>query len=285
MADPLLSSPKPGDPPNPLELFSVQCPEGDQENPLDTYHVLDFHVGAPVRVNCHLDSRERQGMQHQGEFSVLPAGITGRWVMEAPADALILRISPSLVAQTADALRLKGSRTEIIPAIGVRDPHLEHIVGLLRAERQATDFHGRLFTDDLSVAIAARLLLRYGASHGSARSFKHKLPKWRLRHVCDYIDAHLDHDLSLTDLAGVAGFSVPHFKVLFHGAVGMSPHRYVVERRVERARQLLLEGTQTMGDIALEAGFTHRSHMARCVRRVLGISPVDLVALGKRRGL
>jgi AraC family transcriptional regulator len=55
-------------------------------------------------------------------------------------------------------------------------------------------------------------------------------------------------------------------------------HRYVLERRVERARGLLLQGERRMGEIALEAGFSHASHMARCMRRVLGVSPAQIVA-------
>jgi AraC family transcriptional regulator len=74
---------------------------------------------------------------------------------------------------------------------------------------------------------------------------------------------------------------VPHFKVLFRRSTGLSPHRYVVERRVERARQLLLKRNQSMGDVALEAGFAHSSHMVRCFRRVLGITPVDVTAFSR----
>jgi AraC family transcriptional regulator len=65
--------------------------------------------------------------------------------------------------------------------------------------------------------------------------------------------------------------------------MGLPVHRYVVERRVERARQLLLRGDRSMGDIAIEAGFTHQSHMARCLRRVLGIGSAD-VAKSNVRG-
>jgi AraC family transcriptional regulator len=86
-------------------------------------------------------------------------------------------------------------------------------------------------------------------------------------------------ELSLAELAAVAGFSVPHFKVLFRQSMGLPVHRYVVERRVERARQLLLQGKRSMADIALDVGFAHQSHMTRCVRRVLGITPAQIVAL------
>jgi AraC family transcriptional regulator len=102
------------------------------------------------------------------------------------------------------------------------------------------------------------------------------LPAWRLRHVIDYIEAHLDQDLTLAELAAVAGFSLSHFKPLFRQAVGMPVHRYVLERRIERARMLLAGSDKSMTEIAIEAGFAHSSHMARCLRRVLGLSPSQI---------
>jgi AraC family transcriptional regulator len=196
--------------------------------------------------------------------------------MGARADSLVLRLSPSLVQDTAHTLRLTHARAKVVPAIRVRDPHLEHIGWLLRFEREAGYPFGRLFVDSLAAALAARLLRRQGHCAPASRC---QLPKWRLHAVCDYIEANLDRELSLAELAAVAGFSVPHFKVLFRRATGLSPHRYVVERRVERARQLLLKRDQSMGDVALEAGFTHSSHMVRCFRRVLGITPVAVTAM------
>jgi AraC family transcriptional regulator len=130
-----------------------------------------------------------------------------------------------------------------------------------------------LFTDSLASALAARLLALQSRKQASDGKPARALPAWRLRRVLEYVEAHLDEDLSLAELAAVAGFSLSHFKPLFKQAVGMPVHRFVLERRVERARTLLLQGKKSMSDIALESGFSHPSHMARCMRRVLGLSP------------
>jgi AraC family transcriptional regulator len=269
-------------PSNQLDVLSVTCPVGALETPQDSHHVLYFHVGHPVQLTCRLDGRERSGGVHYpGDFCVLPAGVKGQWTMEAPADSLVLRLSPLLVKETAQTLRLKSAQAAITPAMRVRDPHLEYIGWMLRAEQEAGYPYGRIFVDSLAAAIAARLLRRYGRNTTAPRASRHQLPKWRLRTVCDYIRGNLDRDLSLAELANIAGFSVSHFKPLFRQAMGLPVHRYVVECRVERARQLLLQGDRSMGDIALESGFTHQSHMTRCLRRVLGISSADVAKLGR----
>jgi AraC family transcriptional regulator len=264
--------------------MSVTCPIGELETPQDKHHVLYFHVGQPVRLTCRLNGRERHGgVHHPGDLCVLPAGVTGQWDMEARADSLVLRLSPLLVTEAAQTLQMKPAHAQIAPAMRVRDPHLEYIGWLLRAEREAGYPYGRLFVDSVATAIAARLLRRTGYTPATLRASQRQLPKWRLRAVCDYINANLDRDLSLAQLADIAGFSASHFKPLFRQAMGLPVHRYVVECRVERARQLLLRGNHPMGDIALETGFTHQSHMVRCLRRVLGISPAEVIRLGRQR--
>lgn len=102
------------------------------------------------------------------------------------------------------------------------------------------------------------------------------LPAWRLRQVIDYIDACLEQDLRLAELAAVAGYSVSHFKPMFRRAVGMPVHRFVLERRVQRAHALLVESSLSITTIALETGFAHASHMARCMRRLLGVTPAQV---------
>ncbi|HEY6924971.1 MAG TPA: AraC family transcriptional regulator [Steroidobacteraceae bacterium] len=270
-------------PSNQLDVLGVTCPMGHLQTPQDRHHVLYFHVGQPVEITCRLDGGECSGGVHYpGQLCVLPAGVMGRWTMEAPADSLMLRLAPELVRETAHALRLKAAHGKIMAALFVRDPHLEYIGWRLTTERAAGYPYGRVFLDSLAAAIAGRLLQRTGQHPtGTPHVSKRQLPKWRLRAVCDYIQANLDRDLSLEELADIAGFSVSHFKPLFRHAVGIPVHRYVVECRVERARQLLLRGDRPMGDIALEAGFCHQTHMARCLRRVLGISSADVARLGR----
>ena len=89
--------------------------------------------------------------------------------------------------------------------------------------------------------------------------------------------AHLRDDLVLGRLARLAGFSASHFSVLFKRAAGLPVHEYVIQRRVERARTLLLRGDLPASQVALETGFAHQSHMARCMRRLLGLTPTAVL--------
>jgi AraC family transcriptional regulator len=95
--------------------------------------------------------------------------------------------------------------------------------------------------------------------------------------VIEFIESNLEQRLTLDELAALAQLSVPHFKVLFRETLGMPVHRYVVQRRVERAKTLLLQGKLSTSQVAFETGFAHQSHMAHWMNRLLGVTPRELV--------
>jgi len=265
-----------------LDVLTSPVPSGRFDSPVDDRHVLCLHLGDPVPVTYRVGKGERQGVRLHGQFCVVPAGSSTRWTLTRPARSLLLRLTPSLLHETADAMGLPSQDSDLAPSIHLRDPQVERIGWMMQAEDQDAYPGGRLFADSLASALAARLLALQSRSAGAAQGPARALPAWRLRRVLEYIEAHLDEDLALAELAGVAGFSLSHFKPLFRQAVGMPAHRFVLERRVERARIRLLEGGSSLTDIALDTGFSHPSHMARCMRRVLGVSPSQVA--GSVRG-
>ena len=121
-----------------------------------------------------------------------------------------------------------------------------------------------------------RLICYHSAQPVEWRKPNKRLSDRRLRQVFDYIEDNLAGTISLDDLAAVVGLSASHFKVLFREAVGLSPHQYLIKRRVERAKNLLGEDELSIGQIALKTGFSHQSHLARHMHRMLGVSPKSL---------
>lgn len=99
------------------------------------------------------------------------------------------------------------------------------------------------------------------------------LPRLRLRRVLDYIDAHLDQDLTLAELAGLVCLSPCHFSRSFTEAVGVGPQRYTVQRRVEQAKAMQQRGDESLADVAATVGFADQSHFTAAVRRETGTTP------------
>jgi AraC family transcriptional regulator len=259
-----------------LDVLTSPVPPGLFDSPVDARHVLCLHLGAPVPVSYRAGRVERDGVRLHGQFCVVPGGSSTRWTVSKPATSLLLRLAPAHLRATADEMGLGPSTFDLAPAIHVRDPHIERIGWMMQAEDHDACPGGRLFADSLASALAVRLVTLQSRGRTTAPAPARALPAWRLRHVIEYIDAHLDQDLTLAELAAVAAFSPSHFKALFKQATGVPVHRFVLERRVERARLRLREGRKSNTEIALEAGFAHPSHMARSLRRLLGLTPAQL---------
>lgn len=235
-------------------------------------HRVGVHVGAPVRANCSCDGSRQARIQAHGDADVIPAGLPGRWTDDGDGRILRISISDAFARATFDQLELKPSQAQIRCRMQVRDARLQHIAWALSAELEADDASDPLYAESLCTALVARL----ADATPSFRGRRHALAPKAAARVIDYIEAHLDQRLTLSELAALAAISVPHFKVLFRETLGMPVHRYVVQRRVERAKALLLEGRLSVGQVALEAGFAHQSHLASWMNRLLGVTPREI---------
>jgi len=99
------------------------------------------------------------------------------------------------------------------------------------------------------------------------------LPLSRLRRVTDFIQAHLDHDLTLARLGAVVCMSPYHFARLFQRTTGVPPHRFVVRARLEQATTLLATPELSIARIAQLVGFRSPSHFSTVFRRIMGVTP------------
>ena len=99
------------------------------------------------------------------------------------------------------------------------------------------------------------------------------LTRTQLQQAIDYIYTHLDQDLSLEQIAEVINISPTYFASLFKRATGISPHQYVIQQRVERAKIMLAKTDLLIADIALQVGFSSQSHLTQQFKRFTGITP------------
>jgi transcriptional regulator of acetoin/glycerol metabolism len=99
------------------------------------------------------------------------------------------------------------------------------------------------------------------------------LPPGALRRVREYVETHLSASIDLTTLAGIAGLSLYHFARAFKESAGVTPHHYLVQRRVAQAQEMLARTELSLSEIALATGFSDQSHFARHFRQMLGVTP------------
>jgi AraC family transcriptional regulator len=255
----------------------VQVAAGVHRIPALAHHRVGIHVSAPVKARCLCNERRHARLQSPGDTDVIPAGLDGQWADEADCTIFTVWFADAFARRTFEQMELRGSEAQIRPQFQMRDPRFQHLAWALRAELEADDASDPLYAESLGTAMLVRLIEGAPALEGKRR--QRLAPRTAVRLV-EFVESHLDQSLTLTELAALAGLSVPHFKVLFRETFGMPVHQYVVQRRVERARALLLQGALSASQVALETGFAHQSHMAHWMNRLLGVTPRELVRSG-----
>jgi AraC family transcriptional regulator len=148
--------------------------------------------------------------------------------------------------------------------------------GLLVSSAQTQTAAGRPLAETLASSLAAGFVQRHvSPSPGQvfSRIRQGGLDRRRLSRVLDYIEANLEGDLSVDDLAGIARLSKFHFARAFKASIRQSPHRYVSAKRLERAKALLIREDQSLVEIALALNFSSQAAFTRAFRQVTGLTP------------
>lgn len=158
------------------------------------------------------------------------------------------------------------------------DPVMRRLSDALAATEVAHHPHSAILADALRLAILTRRASRQTAAgrneaDGERCRSVRSLQKWRLRRVLQYVDENLAGKVTLQHLAAVAGLSRMHFAAQFRVAVGMRPHEYLLNRRIERAQELLRRADVSLVDVALTVGFQTQAHFTTVFKRFVGDTP------------
>ena len=246
------------------------------EVPARTTHNVSMHMGRTVVATCRCDGPIQRRLQTPGDVDIVPVGCSAAWEDDGPTTILSINLNPAIVRSTAESMGLNADTVSIPPRLQVRDPKLQHIGWALRAELEAGEPNDRLYAESLGTALVAHVLRRYARV---ATMVRRGLSRSQLERVMNYIGDNISSNLSLADLAAVAGLGTSTFRALFKQSVGVPVHQYVIRRRVETAASLLSRGGARLSEVAVQAGFVDQSHMARCMRRILGMTPASVMRL------
>lgn len=231
-------------------------------------------VPTPIQAERTLDSRFRLEQVVQGDIVINPANIGTRAKWDAAAAVIYLGFEPSSFAHAIYEM-LDPERVELLPHFATPDPLVYQIGLTLKAVLETSAAGNRLYAETMANALIVHLLQHYSARLPRLREYTDGLPRYKLRRVIDYIQAHLDRDLSLEELATVGQMSSHYFCQQFKQSTGITPHQYVIRCRVERAKDLLLQGL-AIADIARSVGFVDQSHLTRHFKRLTGVTPKTL---------
>jgi AraC family transcriptional regulator len=147
------------------------------------------------------------------------------------------------------------------------------LAAAVNAERVASFPSGRLFLDSLEQALAVALVNGFAVRHPAVQTYRGGLGSARLRRIKEFVDAKIEEELTLCEMAQAVDLSAAHFSRMFRKSTGETPHQFLLRRRLERAKTMLRSADGRVIDVAVACGFKSQQHFAQAFRRVCGVCP------------
>lgn len=207
------------------------------------------------------------GKEH---VSIVPPDLGREIFWEKESELLAIYLDTKIITNATEEYH--GSNLEIIENWTAEDALIRQLGLTLRSELQTGNFD-QLYLESLVNFLSIHLIKNYSTQQKPLKEFQGGLGKRKLNQIVEYINNDLNKDLSLHELASLVEISPYHFARQFKKSTGLPPRQYIIRTRVERAKQLLLQGNLTIAQVAYIVGFSHQSHLNRHFKRWLGITP------------
>jgi AraC family transcriptional regulator len=244
-------------------------------------HVFVVHTSRPITCEYKERGSLRQFFKTPGTVSFFPSGEhrftrlhTGKG---GSSTDLLLALDPLFVSKSATKLELDLDRIELIQQRRKGDPVLRHLALAMQHGIRNGDMTDLLYCEALSTALTFHLLREYGGVRAPGNPSSGRLSREKLDRALAYVKERLNTSLTVSEIAQVVGLSPHHFVRSFKASTGQSPHQYVIELRVRKAKDLLATGNFSIGEVAYQVGFVDQSHLTRHFKRIFGLPPKMLL--------
>ncbi|RYG86014.1 MAG: AraC family transcriptional regulator [Alphaproteobacteria bacterium] len=279
-----------------LLVEEVQYTAGRRTILAPEHHLVAVHLGSAVHLcqeRAGQVSRER--LTH-GDITLTPAGQADQRAWDSPCHAIHFWIAQDYLEQIARATMPSPIPGEDTPTVTLqsqfltRDLFLENMAAEFQAILSCAREHGEaatpsLYAESLRNVFAAHLLRRFGTNrmNNTKDAGSAKLPDAVLQKLSCFVAGHLEDDLTLPRLANAMGISQFHLARLFKEASGLTLHQFVIEARIEQAKQLLATGSGSAAEVAYRVGFGSQSLLNRHFKRLVGTTPAAFARARRRR--
>jgi AraC family transcriptional regulator len=237
---------------------------------------LIYHIARPTRVSRRIRSERRETALIGPRRICLTPGAAETWWQHAGRPEILQVYLREAVLRQAfeDSFGDAAESVELVPRFAISDPLLEQLALALIAALGDGRADDMLYIDTTAAMIAVHLARRHSTRTRPERTVASDgLTARRLQRLFAYIEAHLGEDLRLHRLGAAVELSPFYLARVFKARTGQSPHQYVLERRIARARQLLRDTSLPVAEVAAATGFSSQSHLSTWFRRRVGVSP------------
>ena len=261
-----------------IRVIQVRHNENELSMAPSDNHCVIVNLGAPLIMSARLAKRNFEGPVQAGEVTIIPAGTS--WTSQSngnhAVNLLLLFLRPLFVRTAVKDFDLSTGDFALTPQIGFKSKPIRHVAMSLLGELTEPNVLGRLYADSLAVGLAMQLMRQY-SSLRDVHLGQGGMAPYRLRKAISLINQHLSNEdegrVALRIVAREVGMSYFHFSRAFKQSMGMTATNYIVERRIEFAKELMNATDLPISEIALRSGFSSQSHFTTSFRRMSGVTP------------
>ena len=269
--------------------YGVRVDRRDQPtSDLHARHGFDKHLLVIFNNNLfHLtqdwSGKRREGAVLEGRLALVPAGLPNRWAWQGNANTTHVRLPTSaldfaaseLMDQPVHHLELRGIFCE-------EDRRLAHLVAALHDETLA-GCRDPLYVDGLISDLQTHLIRVWSKPVQYAMDRTPAIDRRRMNRAIELMEARIDRQVTLDELANAAGTSRYWFCKTFRKTVGLAPHKFFLQLKLSKARRMLASASESLQEIAQQSGFADQAHLTRHFKAAFGRSPGDFRRGGQER--
>ena len=212
-----------------------------------------------------------------GDLSLLTRSQWSHWHWTAPVDVAHVYLTDRLVSGIASEVTDRTAAEVCLhDVLKIQDPILSSIVDAVTREASMPRPGGAIYAEAVATQLVVHLIRNYASIKFEESRARSGLTSVQRKRLADYVNAHLHEPLGLEKLAGAVGLGLWSFTRRFRDSFGCTPHQYLVERRLERARELLVRSQMPVKEVAFVCGFADQAHMTRVFKDRLNATPASL---------
>jgi AraC family transcriptional regulator len=259
----------------PFRMIAVDQRAHDFTDPSvpDTVLALPLRTAASCTWSWDMGDGWQRETAAPGRMLVVPPDTASRWEVDGDRRLLLLVIPSATIRNILGGACPASLSDSLAPLTAAtwEDSFIAALMTRLWSGILGAGETDRLLADGAMTAAVAHLLQRSGAEAPPVRAIA--LSPHRRRRVTAFMEAHLQDDLGLGDLAAVAGMSIRHFARAFRQEMGVTPHRWLMRLRLERAERLLERSDLSLAEVAAACGFASQSHLTKNFRQATLLTP------------
>lgn len=252
-----------------LRQYSQLPPHGFPEYYPQQHLIIIHQQPDRTRVSRNIDGEQQNLLVNSEDVVFIPAQHSHGAAWQVELELMVLIIDPNFVSQVAHEW-IDPDRIELLPRFSHCDRFISQVGLQLKNSLLTTE--NRFYAQSMATALASHLIQHYSTKKPVFRDYAGGLSRSKLEQVKDYMRDRLTENITLQEISNQVGLSRCYFAQMFKQSTGIAPYQYIIQQRVERAKQLLKQDLSLV-EVALECGFSSQSSFNRTFKKCVGTTP------------